>query len=64
MKSLHVSSFSQLPENYIRFKEELQFFPDWIDEDLIRLGSQFSERSGLNGVLIFRNLDKLSISPR
>ncbi len=55
MRSLHGTSTSELPEDYISFREELKVFPDWVDNDLIRIGSQLSERSGLNGLLILRN---------
>ncbi|MDG4946093.1 DUF2236 domain-containing protein [Weeksellaceae bacterium KMM 9713] len=55
MKSLHGFSNSELPKNYIQFRDELKIIPDWVDTDLIKLGSQLSERSGLNGLLILRN---------
>lgn len=55
MKSLHDASTPELPKDYLQFKSELETIPDWVDWDLIKSGSELSERSGLNGLLILRN---------
>lgn len=56
MSSLHSKKEVRgLPEDYIKFKKNLQVVPDWVDMNLILEGCQLSERSGLTGLLILRN---------
>lgn len=55
MKSLHRGTDEDLPEDYLQYKKNLELKPDWVDENLIKAGSQLSERSGLIGLLVLRN---------
>lgn len=55
MKSLHSGTDENLPQDYLDFKKNLETKPDWLDEQLIKVGSELSERSGLIGLLVLRN---------
>lgn len=54
MKSLHSGTDENLPQDYLDFKKNLETKPDWLDEQLIKVGSELSERSGLIGLFGFK----------
>lgn len=56
IKSLHASNDSvNLPDDYLQLKKELEEVPAWLDKDLLKLGCELSERSGLMALLVLRN---------
>lgn len=56
MKSLHSSNNkTNLPQDFLDFKEKLSLIPSWLDKGLLQAGSELSERSGLTGLLVLRN---------
>lgn len=56
MQFLHgTANYDKLPENFKDFYNSLNKVPDWVDFDLIELGAQLCQRSGLMGLLVLRN---------
>lgn len=56
MNFLHGNGdLESLPPNFKIWYKKLAIIPDWLQLDLVEIGAQFCQRSGLMGLLVLRN---------
>ncbi|EGV42844.1 DUF2236 domain-containing protein [Bizionia argentinensis JUB59] len=59
MKNLSKEDDQSLPNDVKNLLSQMEDTPEWVNQNLLKLGTQLSQRSGLTGLVVLRNFSLL-----